>query len=362
MTTIKAISRVSQFQCVVLAVALVGASAWAIDGGDDFNDNTVEPTKWGTDEQIGGGALAETGGQLQYTVTKGSKWDETLRPWVLTQFPTTSNWEVVVNVINTIELGKNQVCSFGFYIRNWRDPYDRLGVELYSSTLGGGPTRRGFYSFLVTDDWFVNDTDTFDIGTTFGAVRIAFNSATQVLTAYYDVNSANGYQWAVLGSYGIGGSGGASGNTDWDMGATDRLTLLLYGYGEKAVITGNTLAGDDLATTGGIPYEIAPSNLTGAFSGVKEKCSTLCTLKGKLAMLNGTTSPIRPTRVRIFLSTDAVFNDGVDSLIQTSLTKFAKPGKAAKLKLAAASESSFSGFYLLAVDDSGQVLGSYLIP
>ena len=346
----------------LLATCLFATTVLAIDDGDDFNDNLVDTNKWGADVTFGNGTLTETNSRLEYTVSKGTKFDEVDRLWTLSQFPTTNDWEVILNVANAAgNLPKNAVASIGFYIRNWKDPFDNISAEMYTSTYQGG-TYRGFYSSLFLDTQFVNYTDTFDLGITVGAIRVTFNSLTKVLTVWYDTDPANGYQWTQYGAYGIAGSGGNSGFANWNLTDADRFELVLYGYGYRAPVTTGQVASDDLATTEAVAYQIAPTVLTGTFTGVKQTCKTTCSIKGKLIMTNGTTSPVLPTHIRLFASADQNFDDGVDTLLSSPQTKALKPGKAGKLKVAGTNPTTLSGQYLLAVDDSGTVVTSFLIP
>ncbi|MEI6085477.1 MAG: hypothetical protein WCS70_14425, partial [Verrucomicrobiota bacterium] len=120
--------------------------------------------------------------------------------------------------------------------------------------------------------------------------------------------------------------------------------------------------GDDFETTAGVGYEIPPTTLTGSFSGVKQTCQTTCSVKGSLVMLNSTSSPVPPTRIRVFTSTNATYEAGIDILQSAPVTRLIKPGKSGKLKLAGTNATSLSGTFLLAVDDSDAVVGTLLIP
>jgi hypothetical protein len=50
--------------------------AFAATAGDDFNDNSRDPTKWGEDYVQGNGVLTETNQRLEYTVDTGTGYDE----------------------------------------------------------------------------------------------------------------------------------------------------------------------------------------------------------------------------------------------------------------------------------------------
>lgn len=343
----------------------------AIDDGDDFDDSSVDTNKWGSDIVIGSGVLTEMTERLEFTVAKGSKQDQSLRPWVLTQFPTTNDWEIQVNVFNASNLAKKkQVSSMGVVVHNWVDRFDSMFIEMYNSSLFDFPATRGFYSVVETDGEFQGDADSFNVfgslAISNGALRVTFDSATQVLAAYYDTNPVDGFQWILMGTIGIAGSGAADLVTDWDMDETDRFSVLLYGYGEKAICTSGEVYADEFVSMGGAGYLIPPTRLTAAFDGVSESCkqgdSLVCKLKGKLIMTNGTTSPVDDTRVRVYISSNNTFEEGEDTLISTYQTGFRSAGKAKKLKIAATRDTDDAGLFLLAVADNGEVLASFQLP
>lgn len=63
-----------------------------------------------------------------------------------------------------------------------------------------------------------------------GSIRISFDSATKVLSTYADrTGSSDGYQWELLGTFGINGAGGTR-NQQWGMNQGDFFTISLYGY------------------------------------------------------------------------------------------------------------------------------------
>ncbi|MEI6083801.1 MAG: hypothetical protein WCS70_05825, partial [Verrucomicrobiota bacterium] len=233
--------------------------AFAIDAGDDFSSGTVDTNKWGADVTFGNGVLTQTGGVLQFTVVKGTSYDEVLRPWVLSQFPTTNNWEARITVLNSIAFPKkSQGASFGIYVRNWTDPYDNISAELYSSSYGSLPTHTGFYSALFENNKFLWYTNIDGGGVTNAALRVVFNSATKVVSLYYDLTPETDGPWSLFASWGVAGTGGSQ-HVDWQMSDTDRFSLEVYGYSAKATVGTGVMQGDDFETTAGVGYEIPPT-------------------------------------------------------------------------------------------------------
>jgi hypothetical protein len=214
----------------LLAVAFfLGATPLlAVDAGDDFDDNTIDYTRWEPDLVFGGGSLSETNEHVEFTVGTSTKFDQARQGWILTQFPTTNNWETQIDLVNFAELtANNQIASFGLFVISSADPADIVTAELYASQLGGPPVRHGFYGQLDANRKVVRAVDTRDLGATNAAVRITFDSPTKILTAHYDADITDGYDWVAFAAFGVGGSGSGSADAhaDWKMSAADRFNL-----------------------------------------------------------------------------------------------------------------------------------------
>ena len=96
-----------------LSIWIVGVSAAlltnecraGLNGSDDFNDSSKDPTRWGADFTTGVGLLTETNGRLEYT-TSGvpTGFDFVARPWILNSASYTQNWEFQIDV-NSASIG-----------------------------------------------------------------------------------------------------------------------------------------------------------------------------------------------------------------------------------------------------------------
>ncbi len=221
--------------------------------GDDFNDDSTDPARWGDDYVEGNGVLDETGGRLQFTVGSGTDTDYVSRPWVASLLPYDQDWEVRIDVTNSSVPGQDdEVNSYGISIFDWNTFSNELFGELYASRIGGPPVRYGFYGELYDDGSFVEYVDTENLQVMVGAVRITFSAATKVLRLYYDVNPGNGYSWVEYGSFSVDGAGGDDGNADWGMTNDDFFTVEVYGYSTQMTIGPNQIYGDNFAVTGGV--------------------------------------------------------------------------------------------------------------
>jgi hypothetical protein len=236
---------------IAVIMALFSLAQTFAASSDDFNDNIKNPSKWGTDQQRGFRGLTvltETNQRLEYTGYSGYS----ARPWILTQFPSNADWEIQIDTFNVTFLLGN--AAFGIEIHGPDNSSDRVSAELYSVF---GPV--GFGSYLTSAAGI--DGDGFaasgDIDATNGAVRIAFDSATKVLTVLYDKDVTDGYQWVEYGSFGIAGAGGANGNTNWGLAEGDQFSAFVYGRSRfenpRQRITSGQMFGDNFMETGGVP-------------------------------------------------------------------------------------------------------------
>jgi hypothetical protein len=223
-------------------------------GGDDFNDNSKDLTKWGEDIMVHGKcAMNEINSRLEFTCRSASvDWNEVIRPWILTELPYDTNWEMQIDITNDTNLTANdQWANFGFGIISQFTEENGIYAGLYASTYGGLPAEKGFWSEMDTvTDYYSAWTGSLAVTT--GAVRLAFNSGTKVITVYYDIDPGTGYNWIQYASYGVGGSGGDNGTANWGLTNGDKFWAFVYGYSEFTAITSGQLYGDNFQETNGV--------------------------------------------------------------------------------------------------------------
>jgi hypothetical protein len=240
------------------------------DGADDFT-GAKNPEKWGDDVPLGEGVLTQTEGRLEYTCANPLNCSDTFRPWKLTRFPSDADWEIQVDTFNsTVPDLEFEVNSAGLVLLHPTRPDTEVSLELYASSLGAPDSvRKGFDADMETDDVKVGDVDSGGLvgsATVNGALRVTFASATKVVTLYYDLDLSDGRQWTQLASFGIAGTGGADGNSDWALAATDQITLYLFGYADGMVVTSGEIFLDNFAETGGVGSTGGPTPVpTGSF-------------------------------------------------------------------------------------------------
>ena len=190
----------------VLALVLNAGFAGAASLGDDFNDNRLDPRKWGSDEKYGHGKLTEKNQRLEYTCAGGTSEDDLIRRWRAGNGPYDRDWEMQMDVFNSTTFtpgSTDENNSFGIKLRGPSDDDQEIYVEQYHSQLFGPPMRKGFDAAFDTPEQPDVYVDAAVASGNAGAVRMAFNSTTKVVTVYYDLDPSDGYQvgpvWFVRG-------------------------------------------------------------------------------------------------------------------------------------------------------------------
>lgn len=219
----------------------------ALSGTDDFDDNVRDLSKWrSTDRSYGGGVLTEIHQRLEFTVKTAVKETEALRPWTRNFASLNEDFEVTVDVHNDIRppfvppaTSPKPNASIGIAIYNSADIQDSIYLELYRGSDG--------YYFLsaISQDGDETGSDaTMNQAAPDGSLRLHYDSATKVITAYCDADGATGgYSWTLMGSFGINGSGGTTSNASWSLSNNPPLGVHVSAFDEKqAVISGEVFA------------------------------------------------------------------------------------------------------------------------
>lgn len=217
-------------------------------GGDDFDDNTKDLSKWrAMDQVLGGSVLTEVNQRLEYTVKTAGAEAESIRPWTRNFGSLDDSFEAILDVHNAVTppvAGSPdfQPCaSIGLNVHNTADARESLYVELYRG-------RDGYYFLSAVsqgDDETGSDATAAHLSVD-GSVRLHYDSATKVITTSYDADGATGgYNWTVLGSFGINGSGGTTANTTWNLAGNPVLGIGIEAYTEKMIVPSGQVHADN---------------------------------------------------------------------------------------------------------------------
>lgn len=225
-----------------IALLIPTTSFSAFNGSDDFNDNSKDTAKWGTDFIQGGGALTETNQRLQFTATGAVSNDIAIRPWIANSGSFTTNWTLQLDVnVPALTLGTSQTCGIGLVVRNGDDPSDLFNVGLNFEVLANSSSVRYFHSGLQVNGGTPSE-NSFTTTSTSAAVRIRYDAATTTLFAEADSDGAvGGYNFTAFSNQNI---------SVWSMTASSVFQGNAFGSADgNAVITAaNGVAADNFQT------------------------------------------------------------------------------------------------------------------
>lgn len=230
-----------------------------LSGSDDFNDNSKDATKWGTDVVTGGASLVEVNGRLEYRVGTTSPEDDVRRPWVLNTSPNGTAFDLYLDVFNNVSPGGSDNASIGLTVTSLEQANDNLYIELFRS--GPSGDGKGFLGALRTTALNVEgDHEVLDAGgnytqptshpaVTTGSVRISYNPATKIFTTYYDpTGSADGLQWQAYGSFGVSAAGGGSmRNGVWQLTQNRGFQVSVSAFSEGITVASGAVHADNFS-------------------------------------------------------------------------------------------------------------------
>lgn len=230
----------------VLAAALTAECQAHFNGSDDFNDNSKDPGRWGTEVTAGVGLLTESNGRLEYT-TGGvpTGWDLSARPWMLSSGRYTQNWEVQIDVsLPQLTLGSTEFVGFGFVIFPGPDPAAANSNRFYADLSQGSDHRFNCNIAVNSSETVLGRKAT---TSTLAAVRVGFDASTKVLSAFYDEDGpVGGYAWTLLGSTNI--------PAGWQMTGTSVFGVMVMGHSLFLPVTSSTgVFGDNFRASWGPP-------------------------------------------------------------------------------------------------------------
>lgn len=231
-----------------------GDSAGAVSISDNFDDEQIDAAKWGPDVpqcDRCDSEFVEQDGVIEL-IGDGDYVDH---PWIASRFPYDSDWEVEVEVENTIDSAENgQFPSIGLSVFNDGDHGDKVRFDLYTDD---GLQYRGFYVQAFEDYFAEHTSDTHELpGLTKGALRVRFDSITKVLTIYYDADSTDGYQWVEFRTIDVTNNGPADFAVRWDMvTGVDWFSVSVHGIGND--LESGMLRADNFRTIGGFRPDLS---------------------------------------------------------------------------------------------------------
>lgn len=234
----------------VAAMAGAGAAHAAFLGGDDFNDNSKDPARWGADTTVGGaGQLDETNGRLEYTsAAVPSGVNNAVRPWILNQGDYDRSWYAQMDAtigFDSPSTGQFHGGNISLSVFNAADLVDAASLQ-FSDANGQRSVRVGVLRDGITQLFLVTPAGSSDVVT----LRIAYDAASEALSFLWDSDGpAGGLDLDLITTLSIG-----SGAADWGMDADSLFNARIFGAaGEIAIGSGELYADNFLLVTAETP-------------------------------------------------------------------------------------------------------------
>lgn len=214
---------------------------------DNFNATTLNK-RWKL-TSFGNGKLSQKESALNFTVEPSANEGDSAEARLLNNQPGyNENWQVIVDVTNTMAKGYGAGVFLGVFDADAPSHYARIGFY-GKKVLGNGPqgpnTRiSGGFSIYASD--LVSSFSGLNPDISKSSLRITFNKNTKLLTFYCDkTGPADGLQWTEVGSFSTNGVGGDQ-RSNWKMNpGGGRFGIKLEADGESLIIPNGKMTFDN---------------------------------------------------------------------------------------------------------------------
>lgn len=215
-------------------ILLIGAGPVAFAQTLDFADVKALKKSLKPSFESGGGTLTIAEGAVHYTVDAATEKDFQYLLYQPARLRASQDFTVTGRFRNdAIPEASTELASVGIEIYQAEDLRNRVAATLSVARLEGFFSRTVFTQ-IVEGGEAVDSTYTPDlrvpIETSF---RLSFDADAQVFTVHYDSDPDEAEAWTEVGSFGINGDGGETGNARWRMRSSEKFLVYIYGYSEN---------------------------------------------------------------------------------------------------------------------------------
>jgi|GEM_PF-4972724 len=205
---------------------------------DNFDDNAKDPSKWGEDISTleTPGMLAESNGRLQFTTAVRGEHDA-YRPWVRTGSTTyDQDWEMTVDVSNTISLPSSGFATAGVGIAIV-SPH---GIENHHQVELTRWKDDGLSGYSIVSNWAGGGMEYPEAGSS-ASFRMIYRAAEKQIVCFFDSNGpTGGYVWEPFSTSSVDG---------WGMTGSESFRVAVFGNADNQIVTAGTLYADNFRIT-----------------------------------------------------------------------------------------------------------------
>ncbi|MEO0510416.1 MAG: hypothetical protein AAF065_11215 [Verrucomicrobiota bacterium] len=184
--------------------------------------------------QNGAGKLTVKEGALEYSVDKASAKDFEYQMFQPARLRASQDFEIIGTFINdTIPELPEELASVGIEVYQATDLSNRVSATVSVARLYNYFSRTAFTQ-IVQGGKPVESTYSEDLRLPPEVtIKLSYDSKSRVFTTFYDSDQGEEVEWMKVGSFGVGGKGGETGNTNWRMRSSEKLLVYIYGYSEN---------------------------------------------------------------------------------------------------------------------------------
>jgi hypothetical protein len=210
-----------------LAAALTGNCLALTPITENFDAPKLDKDLW-LSYSLGKGRFSQSNGKLNFLVSAPPTQNDYINMELQASQPGMyENWEMTLDLTNTLKSGEGSQASPGFILANEQDYRDYL----YVSFFGKSGIDAGFYNDLVKSN---AKPLTLRTGVAKGAIKVAYSKKTKLMTFSASLTTKEeGYVWIRVGTFAPNGNGSGKNNVnaDWKMDpASGRFRVQLTGF------------------------------------------------------------------------------------------------------------------------------------
>jgi len=220
----------------LITLSLLGAAALSAQVAD-FTDVDATQKAFKPSFESGGGELTIKAGRLSYAVEEPTEKDFQYLLFQPARLRASQDFTITGTFKNdAIPESSSQLASVGIEVYQATDLRNRVAATLSVARLEGFFSRTVFTQ-VVQDGEPVDSTYTADlrlpVEVTF---KLTYSAADKVFSVFYDADADAPIDWVPVGSFGVAGEGGESGNANWKMRSSEKFLVYTYGYSENLQI------------------------------------------------------------------------------------------------------------------------------
>ena len=212
---------------LALAAVLTGNCLALTPITETFDGAKLDKVLWRF-YKTGNARFSQSNGKLNFLVSNPPTKDDYINMELQASQPGMyEDWEMTLDLTNTLKLAEGSQASPGFMFANEQD----YGDYLYVNFFGKSGIDAGYYNNGVRSN---AKPLTLKAGVPKGAIKVAYSKKTKLMSFSASLTTKEeGYNWVLIGTFAPNGNGSGKRNVnaDWQMDpATSRFRVQLTGF------------------------------------------------------------------------------------------------------------------------------------